>query len=40
MERSAVWAAIDDHRRVLVHLLEGLTEEEWHRPSLRSRRAS
>jgi uncharacterized protein (TIGR03083 family) len=34
MERSEVWAAIDDHRRALVHLLEGLSEEEWHRPSL------
>jgi uncharacterized protein (TIGR03083 family) len=34
MERSEAWAAIDDHRRALVHLLEGLPEEEWHRPSL------
>jgi uncharacterized protein (TIGR03083 family) len=29
MERSEVWTAIDDHRRALVHLLEGLSEEEW-----------
>lgn len=34
MERSDVWTAIDDHRRALVHLLEGLSEEEWRRPSL------
>jgi uncharacterized protein (TIGR03083 family) len=34
MERSDVWTAIDDHRRALVHLLDGLSEEEWRRPSL------
>jgi len=34
MERSDVWTAIDRHRRALVHLLEGLPEEEWRRPSL------
>jgi uncharacterized protein (TIGR03083 family) len=34
MERSEVWAAIDDHRRALVHLLEDLPQEEWHQPSL------
>ena len=34
MERSDVWTAIDDHRRALVHLLEGLSEEEWRRASL------
>ena len=34
MERSEVWAAIDDHRRALVHLLEDLSEKEWRQPSL------
>jgi uncharacterized protein (TIGR03083 family) len=34
MERSDVWTAIDDHRRALAHLLEGLSEEEWRRASL------
>jgi uncharacterized protein (TIGR03083 family) len=34
MERSDVWAAIDGHRRALVRLLEGLSEEEWRQPSL------
>ncbi len=34
MDRSDVWTAIDDRRRALVHLLEGLSEEEWRRPSL------
>jgi uncharacterized protein (TIGR03083 family) len=34
VERSDVWTAIDDHRRVLVQLLEGLSEEEWRRASL------
>src|SRR5215468_6633938 len=34
MERSDVWTAIDDHRRALVRLLEGLSEEEWRLPSL------
>jgi uncharacterized protein (TIGR03083 family) len=34
MERSDAWTAIDDHRRALVRLLEDLSEEEWHRPSL------
>jgi uncharacterized protein (TIGR03083 family) len=34
MERSDVWTAIDEHRRVLVRLLEGLSGEEWGRPSL------
>ena len=34
MERSDVWTAIDDHRRALVRLLEGLSEEEWRQQSL------
>jgi uncharacterized protein (TIGR03083 family) len=34
MERSDVWTAIDGHRQALVELLEGLHEDEWHRPSL------
>jgi hypothetical protein len=34
MERSDVWTAIDNHRRALAHLLEGLSEEEWRRASL------
>jgi uncharacterized protein (TIGR03083 family) len=34
MERSDVWTAIDDQRRALVCLLEDLSQEEWHRPSL------
>jgi uncharacterized protein (TIGR03083 family) len=34
MERSDVWAAIDDQRRALVHLLENLSEKEWRQPSL------
>jgi uncharacterized protein (TIGR03083 family) len=34
MERSDVWTAIDDQRRALVRLLEDLSQEEWHRPSL------
>jgi uncharacterized protein (TIGR03083 family) len=34
MEQSDAWAAIDDQRRALVHLLEDLSEQEWHRPSL------
>jgi uncharacterized protein (TIGR03083 family) len=34
MEHSDVWTAIDDQRRALVRLLEGLSEEEWGRPSL------
>jgi uncharacterized protein (TIGR03083 family) len=34
MERSAVWTAIDGHRRALVNLLEDLLKEEWRRPSL------
>jgi uncharacterized protein (TIGR03083 family) len=34
MEHSDVWTAIDDQRRALVQLLEGLSEEEWDRPSL------
>ena len=34
MDRSEVWTAIDDQRRALVDLLEGLSEEEWGRPSL------
>jgi uncharacterized protein (TIGR03083 family) len=29
-----VWAAIDDQRRTLVHLLEDLSKEEWRQPSL------
>jgi AcrR family transcriptional regulator len=31
---SEVWAAIDDQRRTLVALLEGLSAEEWLQPSL------
>src|SRR6266702_2048664 len=34
MDRSDVWTAIDDRRRALVDLLEGLSEAEWRRPSL------
>jgi uncharacterized protein (TIGR03083 family) len=34
MERGEVWTAIDDQRRALLHLLGGLSEEEWRRPSL------
>ena len=34
MERSDAWAAIDGHRRAVVHLLEALAEEEWRQPSL------
>jgi uncharacterized protein (TIGR03083 family) len=34
MERSDVWTAIDDQRRALVQLLEGLSEQEWRQPSL------
>ena len=34
MERSDAWAAIDDQRRALVHLLEDLSGQEWRRPSL------
>jgi len=34
MEPGDVWAAIDDQRRALVRLLEGLSDEEWRRPSL------
>jgi uncharacterized protein (TIGR03083 family) len=34
MERNDVWTAIDDHRRALVRLLEGLSEEEWRQQSL------
>ena len=34
MEHSDVWAAIDDQRRALVHLLEDLSEKEWRQPSL------
>ena len=34
MDRSEVWTAIDDQRRALVDLLEGLSEEERGRPSL------
>jgi uncharacterized protein (TIGR03083 family) len=34
MERSEVWAAIDDQRRAQVRLLEDLSEEEWRQPSL------
>ena len=34
METSEVWTAIDDQRRALVHLLEGLSEQEWRHPSL------
>ena len=34
MEPSKVWTAIDDQRRALVHLLEGLPEQEWRQPSL------
>jgi uncharacterized protein (TIGR03083 family) len=34
MERGEAWAAIDDQRRALVHLLEDLSEREWRQPSL------
>src|SRR5205085_1662078 len=34
VEHSEVWAAIDDQRRALVQLLEGLSEQEWRQPSL------
>jgi len=34
MDRSEVWTAIDDQRRALVDLLEGLSGEEWRLPSL------
>jgi uncharacterized protein (TIGR03083 family) len=34
MERSQAWAAIDDQRRALVHLLQNLPEPDWNRPSL------
>jgi len=34
MEPSEAWTAIDDQRRALVHLLEDLSEKEWHQPSL------
>ena len=34
MNTEDVWRAIDDQRRRLVALLEGLSEEEWQRPSL------
>jgi uncharacterized protein (TIGR03083 family) len=34
MERTEAWTAIDDHRRALVRLLEGVSEDEWDRPSL------
>jgi len=34
MDHSDVWTAIDEQRRALVQLLEGLSEEEWGRPSL------
>ena len=33
MERGEAGAAIDDHRRALVHLLEDLSEREWRQPS-------
>jgi uncharacterized protein (TIGR03083 family) len=34
MEPSQAWAAIDDQRRALVQLLQGLSEQDWLRPSL------
>jgi hypothetical protein len=34
MERDDVWRAIDQQRRSLVALLEDLSDQEWHRPSL------
>ena len=34
MERSDVWTAIDGQRRALADLLEGLSADEWRRPSL------
>jgi uncharacterized protein (TIGR03083 family) len=34
VEHSEVWAAIDDQRRALVQLLEGLSGQEWRQPSL------
>lgn len=34
MERDDVWRGIDDQRGRLVDLLEDLSDEEWHHPSL------
>ncbi len=34
VDRSEAWTAIDDQRRALVHLLDGLSEQEWRQPSL------
>ncbi|WP_395728546.1 maleylpyruvate isomerase family mycothiol-dependent enzyme [Nakamurella sp.] len=34
MNRDEVWMAIDDQRRLLVALLEDLSEREWREPSL------
>ena len=34
MNTEDVWRAIDDQRRRLVALLEGLSQGEWQRPSL------
>jgi uncharacterized protein (TIGR03083 family) len=34
MDRDDVWRAIDDQRRRLAEVLEDLSEQEWHHPSL------
>jgi uncharacterized protein (TIGR03083 family) len=34
VESSEAWTAIDEQRRALVRLLEGLTDREWGQPSL------
>ena len=34
LDRDATWAAIDAHRLDLAGLLDGLSEEDWRRPSL------
>jgi uncharacterized protein (TIGR03083 family) len=34
MDRDDVWTAIDDQRRRLAEILEDLSEQEWHHPSL------
>jgi uncharacterized damage-inducible protein DinB len=33
-EADALWAGIDDHRARTAELLEGLSPEQWERPSL------
>src|SRR5215471_3546891 len=34
MEQRDAWNAIDEQRRAIVRMLEGLPEHDWHRPSL------